>query len=206
MGFRKFAAAALIGLLSLPAIAQSPASDLPPPPDSFRRVRGAVDHLDGQSLTVKSESGAIVAITLAPDVRIITSSKSSLAAIGAGDFVGSAAVKGPDGRLHAKEVHIMPGALRGVGEGQRPMAEPDTSMTNATITAIDGAATVSGGRTLKLKYPEGVAEIDVGPDVPVVMMQAADVAALKPGTPVSVGAAVTDTGLLARFIMVGDPG
>ena len=53
-----------------------------------------------------------------------------------GDFVGSAAVRGADGKLHAEEVHIFPENLRGTGEGHRPMSGPQESMTNAAVAGI----------------------------------------------------------------------
>jgi hypothetical protein len=199
---KSLVAGAFVALLSLPTHAQTSPPGQTPQPEVFRRVKGIIESLKGQTLTIKSGDGEEVAVTLPPEVKIITSTKSTLAAIKAGDFVGSAAVKGADGNLHAKEVHIMPGALRGMGEGQRPMGEPETSMTNATITAIDGVVSAPEGRTLKLKYKEGTAEIQVAPNVPVTLMQAADSRALKTGASVSVGAAIKDGELQARFISV----
>jgi hypothetical protein len=58
-------AAALIGLIAMPAFAQAPPAGTP------TRVRGTVDKLDGQNLTVKSRDGQTVTIALAPDVVIL---------------------------------------------------------------------------------------------------------------------------------------
>ncbi|MGC1187320.1 MAG: hypothetical protein WA871_07995, partial [Candidatus Acidiferrales bacterium] len=127
------------------------------------------------------------------------------------DFVGSAADKGPDGKLHAEEVHIFPEAMRGTGEGHRPMGpDPNRTMTNGTVSggANDpeartmtngtvGAATGSASRTITIEYNGGVQQIEVGPDVPIITLVVGDASLLKPGATVSLVAVRTDGGLVA---------
>src|SRR5579863_9980520 len=100
---RKIAlAAAVIGLFVMPALAQAPPAGTP------TRIRGTVDKLDGQILTVKSRDGQVVTITLAPNVGIAALVKKSLADIKTGDFIASTGIKGTDGKIHAIEVRIFP--------------------------------------------------------------------------------------------------
>jgi hypothetical protein len=68
-------AALLIALFALPAPAQNPSQG------TLTRVRGLVDKLDGQTLTVKSREGEVLTIALASDVAIQTLAKKSLADI-----------------------------------------------------------------------------------------------------------------------------
>src|SRR5271163_4105267 len=140
-------AGALIALLALPAAAQNAPEGTP------TRIRGTVDKLDGQTLTVKSRDGQQLTITLAPNFAVAAVVKKSLADIKAGDFVGAASTKGTDGKLHAIEVLIFPEALRGTGEGECPWdLVPDSLMTNATVAGIAGAAQ---GQVLKVTYKGG---------------------------------------------------
>ena len=88
----------------------------------------------GDTLQVSTADQGALSISLTPNTRIFGSSRHrSLEDIRPGQFVGSAAVRGRDGKLHAQEVHIFPEALRGTGEGHRPFDEPEQTMTNATL-------------------------------------------------------------------------
>src|ERR1700686_1575012 len=55
----------LAGFLVLPSFAQGP-----PPDGTPTRVRGTVEKLDAQTLTVKSRDGQNLTITLAPNVTV----------------------------------------------------------------------------------------------------------------------------------------
>jgi len=105
-------AGALIALLALPAAAQNPPQGTP------TRIRGTVEKLDGQALTVKSREGQELTITLAPNVTVAYLVKKSLGDIKAGDFVATTSSKGTDGKNHSVELRIFPDAMRGLGEGQ----------------------------------------------------------------------------------------
>src|SRR5438552_19171084 len=87
-------------------------------------IRGTVQSLDGQALVVASRDGPVVTVLLAKDVKVSTLAKVDLAAIKAGDFIGTAAVSGTDGWLHAQEILIFPEALRGAWRGA-PALGPD---------------------------------------------------------------------------------
>jgi len=173
MGMRSLFAGALIALLALPAAAQNAPQSTP------TRIRGTVEKLDGQTLTVKSREGPELTIVLAPDFAVSAVVKKSLADVKSGDFVGVASTKGTDGKLHALEVLIFPEAMRGTGEGERPWdLTPDSLMTNATVSGITGAPQ---GQALKVTYKGGESEIIVAPNIPIVTFGPGDASLLKPG-------------------------
>ncbi len=131
------------------------------------RVRGTIEGVDGPLLIVKSRDGETLSLKLADEVKVVAMVKASLADIKAGSFVGSTALPQSNGRWQAVEVHIFPEAMRGVGEGDRPIDyRPLSTMTNGTVGDVaggPGGATVTKaeGVTLTLKYKEGEKKIDV---------------------------------------------
>jgi hypothetical protein len=180
---------ALIALLALPAAAQNAPEGTP------TRVRGTVEKLDGQTLTVKSRDGQPLTIALAPNVIVAYLVKKSLADIKAGDFVASTSTKGTDGKNHAVELRIFPEAMRGLGEGQYPWdLMPDSLMTNATVSGVTGAPQ---GQTLKVNYKGNESEIVVGTDTPVFGYGAGDASLLKPGSAIFIVALKKPDGSLS---------
>ncbi len=180
----KLAAALLAALLPLAA---------PLPPAAAQgapvRINGTVTALAGDHLAVRSLDGDALDILLPPNVRIGAVQDRTLASIQPGEFVGSAARRGQDGKLHALEVHVFPESMRGTGEGHRPMEAPEQTMTNATV---DGIAAAADGRTLHLRYPGGEQVIEVAPDVRVVGLLPGDRSLLVPGAAVTVRAMQED--------------
>jgi len=175
--------------LAFPAVAQQAPQGTP------TRIRGTVEKLDGQTLTVKSREGQQVTITLAPNVTVGYLIKQSLADIKAGDFVASTSTKGTDGKNHSVELRIFPEAMRGLGEGQYAWdLTPDSLMTNATVSGITGAPQ---GQTLKVTYKGGESELVVGPDTPIFGYGTGDTSLLKPGTAIFIVALKKDDGTLS---------
>jgi hypothetical protein len=173
-------AGALVALLASPAAAQNAPEGTP------TRIRGTVEKLDGQTLTVKSREGPQLTIALAPNFTVSAVVKKSLADIKTGDYVGAASLKGSDGKLHALEVLIFPEVLRGTGEGERPWdLVPDSLMTNATVA---GVASAAQGQVLKVAYKGGESEIIVPSDIPIVTFVPGDSSLLKPGAAIFTGA------------------
>jgi hypothetical protein len=182
-------AGALLGLLVWPAVAQNVPEGTP------QRIRGTVEKLDGQTLTVKSREGQQLTIALAPNFTVSGVAKKTLADIKAGDFVGAASVKGGDGKLRAIEVLIFPEAMRGTGEGERPWdLTSDSLMTNATV---GGIASLPQGQVLKLAYKGGESEIIVPSDIPIVTFVPGDASLLKPGAAIFTGALKKPDGSLS---------
>ena len=182
-------AGALIAMLALPAAAQNAPEGTP------TRIRGTVEKLDGQTLTVKSRDGQQLTIALAPNVTVAYLVKKSLADIKAGDFVASTSTKGTDGKYHAVELRIFPEAMRGLGEGQYAWdLVPESLMTNATVSGVTGAPQ---GQTLKVTYKGNESEIVVGTDTPVFGYGAGDASLLKPGAAIFIVALKKPDGSLS---------
>lgn len=174
-----FAGAVAATLLTVPALAL--AQNAAPV-----NIRGTIAAVDGHTLVVKSRDGKDVPITMGDKFGVLAMVKAKLSDIKSNDFVGAAAIKGTDGKLHAQEVLIFPEAARGTGEGHYPWdLTPDSTMTNATVA---GVASMAKDRVLKLKYKGGENEIEVSPETPVVRFQPSDMSLLKPGAAVFVRA------------------
>lgn len=182
-------AVVFVAALALPAVAQNPPASPP------TRIRGTVEELDGQALRVKSREGPQVTVTLAPNFAVRAVVAKTIADIKPGDFVASTSVKGPDGKLRAIEVHILPESLRGVArEGQFPWdLDPDSLMTNATAAQI---ASAPQGQVIKVTYKDGEAEVTIPPGTPIVGYVAGDPSLLKPGAAVFIIAQKTADGSL----------
>jgi hypothetical protein len=196
------------------------AQNLPAP----QRIKGTIESFAAPTLTVKTDQGTTIVVALSPDAKIIANEKSSLADVKPNDFVASAAMLGPDGKLHSQEVRIFPDALRGLGEGQYPMSLPNQSMTNATVQEVNGKVKASQG-VLKLTFHgstagangscsghatgpgkgncEGTTELVVDKKVPVMKWVLGDVSWLQAGKAVSLFAMTGPDGkLTTRGVVV----
>ena len=152
------------------------------------RVRGTIESVNGQTLTVKSRDGAAMQVKLADNAPVRAVVKMSLADIKEGTFVGIAGMPQPDGTQKALEVLIFPEAARGTNEGFGPWdLAPNSTMTNATVASEVASA---DGAKLVLKYKDGEQTITVSPDVAVVRFAPGTMADLKPGEKVFVFAAL----------------
>lgn len=150
-----------------------------------------------------------------------------MADIHRGDFVGSSALTGADGKLHAQEVRIFPDSLRGMGEGQYPMGDStNRSMTNATVSEVTAVSPTSG--TLKLEFHgavtdangactgraasdgtgcTGETEVQVAPGIPILAYVVGDSSALAPNAAVSaLFAPGPDGGWIAPRLLVEHKG
>jgi hypothetical protein len=151
------------------------------------RLRGVIEKVDGNEVTAKSDKGDELKINLADKMTVVGVVKASLADIKDGDFIGSGAMPQPDGSQKAIEVHIFAESMRGTGEGFRPWdGAPNSTMTNGTV-----GNTVTGvdGPVVTVKYKDGDKKIIVGPDVPIVRFEIADMSLVKPGAAFTVVAA-----------------
>ena len=167
-------------------------------------IRGTIVGLEGSQLRVATASGAEV-VTLVPPLTVTGATRASLADIGPGTFLGTAARAQPDGTFRALEVHIFAESMRGTGEGHRPMEAPGTTMTNASVDALVQRA---DGPLLTLKHKDGVTQVLVPPDTPIVRFGPGDPALLVPGASVVVFRAVRAPGgtLSASRVTVGVDG
>jgi hypothetical protein len=146
------------------------------------RIRGTIESVDGDTLTVKSRSGEDLKLHMANDMRVAGITKISLSDIKVGSFIGTTTVPGPDGTPKAVEVHVFPESMRGTGEGSRPWdLGPNSSMTNATVAE---SVVSNDGHTLLVKYKDGEKKVLVSPDTPVVTYVPGEKSELKAGAKV----------------------
>ena len=170
-------AAVLLAALSAAAFAQAPAS----PPV---RIRGTVQSLDGQILTVKARNGETMKVKLADNFVVMGITKAGVDDIASGKFIGTTTVGQRAGSLVAEEVHIFPENMRGTGEGHYDWdLRPDSKMTNANVA---GVVNMANDRVMTVQYKGGEKKILVTRDTVVVTYAPVDKGELKPGAPVFV--------------------
>jgi hypothetical protein len=182
----------LMVLAAAPAVAQG---------GSIINISGTVDKVDAASISVENDEGGTVEnFKLSPDLLVLQNKPAALADIKPNDFVASAAVLGPDHKLHSTELRIFPDAMRGVGEGQRPMNDAhQQTMTNATVT---GAVIVSGSNDNTVRFQGGESELILDPGVPVTRIDAVDKSLVTRGVKVRVRGVRTADGLSINRITV----
>ena len=148
------------------------------------RVRGTLEAIDGNTLTIKSRSGEMLKVTTTDKPMYVAIVKASMNDIKPGSFVGTTAVPGATDAdpLKAVEVHIFLEKMRGTGEGHRPWdLQPKSTMTNANVEQY-----VKGvdGQTMSLKYKDGEKKVVVTPETAVVTYADGNAAEVKPGVAV----------------------
>jgi len=146
--------------------------------DADIRLQGTVEKIDTGSVAIKGADGATATLAVTADTAVFVNQPSSLEAIKPGDYVASTTVKDADGKMHSKELRIFPEALRGLGDGQRPMDAPNTTMINAGVSEVVAAPQ---GQLLKVKYQDGTAELVVDSQTAVSAIVPSELSALKAG-------------------------
>ena len=169
------------------------------------RVRGTIESVDNQMLTVKSRDGATVGLKLPDGLPVRGLERKSVADVKQGLFVGITAMPLPDGTQKVVEVHIFPESMRGTGEGHRPWdLMPNSTMTNGNI---DSAVAGVNGQELLLKYKDGEKKFVMPADIEVVMFVPGTMADLKPGAKAFVIAKKSADGTLEPLsVTVGHAG
>ena len=79
---------ALVGAALITAFAVSSASAQQP---QTQRVRGTIEKVDGNTLSVKARDGAVLTVALAGNATVVGVVKASLADIKEGSYIGSGA-------------------------------------------------------------------------------------------------------------------
>jgi hypothetical protein len=166
------------------------------------RVRGTITALNGDVLMVKSRDGRDIQLNLAPDAQVVTAKKTTLAEMGPNAYVGVTSVKGPDGRMVAKEVHALGPQVPQMHGAWDSI--PNSMMTNANITSM---AQTGGGNEITLKYKDGEQKIVVTPETEIVTFVPGTRADLKPGETIFSGARVEGDGkFMAARVAVSKDG
>ena len=159
------------------------------------RIRANVVTFDGKLLMVKTAVGKEIQLRLNEKTSISYPKALKLADIKPGDYVGSAAMPGPDGKLVAREVHLFPESQRGTGDGHRPWdGAPDATMTNGGVSqSVKGTL----GQELTVQFKGGTKTIVVPDGTPIVTSQPGDHSLLVPGAYVIVTAQSAADGSLS---------
>jgi hypothetical protein len=169
-----------------------------------QRVRGTVQSFDGTTLVVAERSGQTVRLAYPENAVVSEVLPIDRTALKAGAYIGTAAIKGPDGTLRALEVVVFPDAARGTAEGHGPWdLQPGSTMTNATVAQV---AAVPDGHRLELRYKDGEQAVVVPEGVPIVTFRPADRGLLVPGAKVVIFAREDPKGLSAARILAGRDG
>src|ERR1700738_4886462 len=155
------------------------------------RVRGAIEKLDGNTLTVKSRDGAELKLVLKDNVRIGGVVKASLADVKPDSNVAITSKPRPDGTLEAVELRIAPAGQPFTSFHGDWDLMPNSFMTNGALqTSVAGV----DGQVLTVKYkvkdkPDEEKKIVVTPKPIIATTVPGTKADLKPGLKVFVAGA-----------------
>ena len=189
-GLRVLAFASLV-LSAAPADAQT------------ARVRGTVVSADKDNVVVQVAGASPLTVHLAPAVTVGRRVRADMGTIKPQDYVGVTAIPAGPSSLKAVEVFIFPPAMRGTGEGHRPMdLLPESTMTNATLA--ETVDTVDG-KAMHLTYKGGEKSIVLTPDTRVFTFAQGTTDDLKPGRQVAFTAEQKPDGPVTARITVDDP-
>ncbi len=197
---RIFIALGLAALLAAPAVqAQQAGQGQGPAPV---RVRGTIDTVSDESITIVKKDGTRQMVALAPKIGVSALVKAALGDIKQGVFIGTTARPSKDGTLHATEVHIFPESMRGAGEGHYPWdTDADATMTNASVAEMVSAV---DGQTLTLKYKTGETKVVVVPETSIVSVTPGTKDDLKKGAAVfAICQPQPDGSLKTGYLLVG---
>ncbi|MDR3536403.1 MAG: DUF5666 domain-containing protein [Acetobacteraceae bacterium] len=189
---------ALLGGLTLSGSAYAQSGGTP------ARLRGTIDTVSGDSLALTLRDGTKASVALPANLRVTWLTVAQPSDLKEGSYIGTAAVRQPDGTLKALEIQVFPASMRGVGEGTRDWdLGADSSMTNGTV----GSLKATNGRTITVTYPGGEKQVVVPDDVPFVTYELTDRSALTPGAHVLVnGTRAADGTVTAASVSVGKNG
>ena len=219
-----------LGLILAAAMIAAPALAAP----QSDRIRGTIESVDQNSLTVRTDAGDIVKIAFSDATKYARVVKSSLSKVEKGSFIGTA-TKGAGNFLVALEVVIFPPSMRGMGEGHYAWdklhdttmghgAQVASNMTNGTVQAeapmggpaevntamtngnVQAASDQGGAKRLTVTYNGGQQTILVPPTAPIVAFQPADRSVAMKGAHVFIHASEAAGQQTADFVAVGKDG
>jgi hypothetical protein len=155
------------------------------------RVRGTIEKLDGNTLTVKSRDGADLKLTLKDNVRVAGVVKAALADVKADNNVAITSKPRPDGTLEAVELRIAPAGQPFNSFHSDWDLMPNSFMTNGALqTSVAGV----DGQVMTVKYkvqgkPDEEKKIVVTPKTIIATTVPGTKDDLKPGLKVFVAGA-----------------
>jgi hypothetical protein len=173
--------------------------------DTATSLRGTVVSASAGTLVIKANTGTDT-LALAQPFAVYDREPGTLADVKDGTFIGVTTVKQPDGAEQAREIHVFPDALRGLGEGSRMMTPPagtastsggsgsrmtngavsGSRMTNGSATAAppsrmsNGSVAGANGSSLVVTYAGGSQHVTVPSNTTVTVIKATSTS-LAPG-------------------------
>ena len=185
-----FVAAFVASAASVPAVAQQ-----------AQRLRGEIEKMEGNTITVKTSEGKDVKVMLDPSYTVSHAVAIKLSDIKPGTFVGIGSVPDGDG-LKAAQVQVFPPETRASERHGAWSSDPNGMMTNAPATAI---VVGQGNGKITLTTNGKNYEITVPPEAPVVRTEAGTKDLVKPGAWIAISNAVDQNGMLmTKAITVSD--
>jgi hypothetical protein len=177
-------------------------------------IRGTIVTVAADSLDLTARDGNKIEVKLSPDVKVTDIVATQLSAVKPGSYVGTAAVREPNGQYRAMELQVFPESMRGIGLGTRPWnLTKASSMTNGTVGAMTqtngSVGNIGGGgdMTLTVNDGSGTKTVLVPATVPVVTYEPGSIAELKPGAHVILFAQKDSEGnLTTSRVQVGKAG
>ncbi len=170
-------------------------------------LRGTIEKVDGNLLTVKVLNGGTTTVKLADNPRIAALVKIKLADIKQGDFLSITAMPQADGSQKAIGLAIFMDAQRSVVPH---VFIPWDRQAGSTMTNGEAQSIVTGvdGQTITAKYKDGEKKVIVPPDTPIVRFVPGNKDDLKPGAQFFMVAATkqADGSYTAAAINVGRDG
>jgi len=168
------------------------------------RIRGQIEKVEGDMLTIKARDGSEVKVKLADNARVIAQVKASLADVKTGAYVGVTGMPLPDGSQRAIAIHIFLEAQRAAVPdrfGPWDLREGST-MTNATV---ESTVTSTDGEVIVVKYKDGEKKVIVSSDTPIVANAPGDKSEIKSGAQIVIMGAQKqpDGSLTTNGIYVG---
>ncbi|MCA6111613.1 hypothetical protein [Bradyrhizobium cenepequi] len=169
------------------------------------RIRGTIERVEGNNLTVTARDGTTQKIGLANDVVVTGLVKTTLADVKPGSYIGVTGMPLADGSQKAIAIHIFPESARGTAEGFRQYdLRPNSTMTNATVAQEVDA---NDGKSLTVKYKNGEKKVVVSPDTPIVDFVDGTRSELKAGVRIIAFVAKQSDGtLLSKRVLAGRDG
>jgi uncharacterized protein Veg len=169
------------------------------------RIRGTIESVDGNDLTITARDGTTQKIGLASDVVVTGLVKTTLADVKPGSYIGVTGMPLADGSQKAIAIHIFPESARGTADGFRQYdLRPNSTMTNATVAQEVDA---NDGKSLSVKYKGGEKKVVVSPDTPIVNFVDGATSELKAGAKIIAFVAKQNDGTLSsKRVLVGRDG
>lgn len=195
-----------------------------------QRLRGTVESINSNSLTIKTADGKDVNVELDTGTKYAAMTKASLKDVTKGAYIGTATKGTGDVAL---EVVIFPLSMRGTGDGHYPWDKiTDTTassgkrtksaMTNGSVGNVssaapkvksamtngnvDAASTTSAAKKITVTYHGGKQEITIPATAPIVAIKPSDASIVKQGAHIFVKATAENGKVTAQSVAVGENG